>query len=155
LERFEGYLNARGSENSGILQTAMRSTMTENLSVFRTEKGILNALIRLDQIEERKANIPINHKALPMNPELALRWELDNLLSLAKIIAQAALRREESRGAHYRDDYPERGDAYNHHTLVSIEHTGKTAFGQRAVDMSIFNAKQSNHEKFGLIPRKY
>ena len=129
--------------------------MTENLSVFRTKKGISNALTMLEQLEERKANIAINGKALPMNPELVLRWELDNLLSLAKIIAQAALRRKESRGAHYRDDYPERRDAYNHHTLVSTDPTGKMIFGQRAVDMSIFDAKQSNYEKFGLIQRKY
>jgi succinate dehydrogenase / fumarate reductase flavoprotein subunit len=152
---FEGYLKASGSENSGKLKSAMRSTMTEKLSVFRTQKGISNALTMLEQLEERKANIAINGKALPMNPELVLRWELDNLLRLAKIIAQAALRRKESRGAHYRDDYPERRDAYNHHTLVSTDHTGKMVFGQRAVDMSIFNAKQSNYEKFGLIQRKY
>ncbi len=152
---FEGYLKASGSENSGKLKSAMRSTMTENLSVFRTQEGISNALTMLEQLEERKANIAINGKALPMNPELVLRWELDNLLRLAKIIAQAALRRKESRGAHYRDDYPERSDAYNHHTLVSIDHTGKMVFGQRAVDMSIFNAKQSDYEKFGLIQRKY
>ena len=151
----EGYLKTRGSENSGKLKSAMRSTMTEDLSVFRTQKGISKALTMLEQLEERKANIAIIGKALPMNPELVLRWELDNLLSLAKIIAQAALRRKESRGAHYRDDYPERRDPYNHHTLVSTDPTGEMIFGQRAVDMSIFDAKQSNYEKFGLIQRKY
>ncbi len=155
IGRFEAYLKSSGSENSGNIKTAMRRTMTENLSVFRTEKGILNSLEILDQLEADAKNIMIQNKSLAMNPELVMRWELDNLLILSRIVAEAALRRKESRGAHYRDDYPERSDAFNHHTLVSQDHVGEIVFSQRAVDMSIFDAQQSNHEKFGLIQRKY
>jgi succinate dehydrogenase / fumarate reductase flavoprotein subunit len=153
--RFEGYLTASGSENSGKIKSSLRKTMTEHLSVFRTENGILDALAALDRLETRSANIAIRGKALSMNPELVLRWELDNLMRLARIIAHAALRRKESRGAHYREDYPERNDAFNHHTLVSIDPAGEIVFGKRPVDMSIFDARQKNHEKFGLIQRKY
>jgi succinate dehydrogenase / fumarate reductase flavoprotein subunit len=155
IGRFERYLKASGSENSGVIKSSMRKTMTEHLSVFRTEKGILEALAVLDELDLRKENIAIRSKALPMNPELVLRWELDNLLCIARTIAQAALRRKESRGAHYRDDYPERCDRYNHHTLVSIDSRAEITFKERPVDMSIFHAKQEYHEKFGLIQRKY
>ena len=113
------------------------------------------ALAVLDELDLRKGNIAISSKALPMNPELVLRWELDNLLCIARAIAQAALRRKESRGAHYRDDYPERRDAFNHHTLVSTNTRDETTFKERPVDMSIFDANQEHHEKFGLIQRKY
>ena len=133
----------------------MRQVMTEHLSVFRTEKGILHALQALEGLHEQKANIAIKEKALPMNPELLMRWELDNLLRLAKIIAQAALQRKESRGAHYRDDFPDRRATFNHHTLVSINRVGKIKFRKRDVDMSIFDARTKNYEKFGLIQRKY
>jgi len=90
-----------------------------------------------------------------MNPELLMRWELDNLLCLANIIAQAALQRKESRGAHYRNDFPERRDEFNHHTLVAMNRSGEVMFRKRDVDMSIFDARQVNYEKFGLIQRKY
>ena len=155
IERFEGYLKTSGSENSGVIKSSMRKTMTEHLSVFRTEQGILKALAELDELDLRKRNIAISNKARPMNPELVLRWELDNLLCIARTIAQAALRRKESRGAHYRDDYPERRDAFNHHTLVSTNTRDETTFKERPVDMSIFDANQEHHEKFGLIQRKY
>ncbi len=109
----------------------------------------------LAQLHEQTGKIAIRQKALPMNPELLMRWELDNLLCLAKIIAQAALQRKESRGAHYRDDFPQRRDAFNHHTLVSMNSSGEVQFSKRDVDMSIFEAGKENYEKFGLIQRKY
>jgi len=155
IERFEGYLQTTGSENAGTIKSTMRQVMTEQLSVFRTETGILQALQALEQFQEQTGKIAIKEKALPMNPELLMRWELDNLVSLAKIIAQAALHRKESRGAHYRDDFPQRHDAFNHHTLVSINSADELRFGKRDVDMSIFDARQENYEKFGLIQRKY
>ncbi len=155
IKRFEGYLQATGSENSGKIKSSMRSIMTEHLSVFRTETGILHALQRLKQFDEQKADIAINGKALPMNPELLLRWELDNIMCLAKIISEAALERKESRGAHYRDDHPERKDEFHHHTLVSMDSSGAVKFMKRNVDMSIYNSKQENYENFGLIQRKY
>lgn len=155
IERFEGYLEQTGSENSGKIKATMRQVMTEHLSVFRTEKGILQALQALEQLHAQTAKIAIREKTLPMNPELLVRWELDNLLSLAKIIAQAALQRQESRGAHYRDDFPHRRNAFNHHTLVTMNGSGEMQFRKRDVDMSIFEAKKENFEKFGLIQRKY
>lgn len=155
LARFQGYLEATGAENSGIIKASMRKLMTANLSVFRTERGILAALEELKALDRRKQGIPITGKALPMNPELLLRWELDNLLALARIITEAALQRKESRGAHYRDDYPERRDAYNHHTLASVNAAGEVVLRKRDVDMSIFDAQKDNYKKFGLIQRKY
>jgi len=155
IERFEGYRKATGSENSGQIKSTLRKVMTEHLSVFRTETGILQALQALAQLQEQTRNIAIREKALPMNPELLMRWELDNLLCLATIIAQAALQRQESRGAHYRDDFPQRREAFNHHTLVSMNSAGEVQFSQRAVDMSIFEAGNENYEKFGLIQRTY
>jgi succinate dehydrogenase / fumarate reductase flavoprotein subunit len=155
VERFEGYLKTTGTQNSGAIKSSLRRVMTEQLSVFRTETGILQALQALDRFREQTAKIAIRDKALAMNPELLMRWELDNLVDLAEIIARAALQRKESRGAHYRDDFPQRRDAFNHHTLVSMNPSGDLQFGKRDVDMSIFDERQENYEKFGLIQRKY
>jgi succinate dehydrogenase/fumarate reductase flavoprotein subunit len=83
------------------------------------------------------------------------RWELDNLLSVSVVIAQGALRRRESRGGHARVDFPQRSDEFNSHTLAYMTEFGNIRFAARPVDMSLFEAKAENYEKFGLIERKY
>jgi succinate dehydrogenase / fumarate reductase flavoprotein subunit len=90
-----------------------------------------------------------------MNQELLERWELDNLLDNAMTITQGALMRTESRGAHFREDYPERSDAFQFHTLVSMTEFGKVSFGKRPIDMSIYESKGEHYEQFRIMPRKY
>jgi succinate dehydrogenase/fumarate reductase flavoprotein subunit len=97
----------------------------------------------------------LSGKSLAMNQELVQRWEIDNLLAVSMAICEAALHRKESRGAHFRDDFPARSDEYNYHTLVSMPDFGNVEFGRREVDMSIFQAKGEKYEKFGIIERKY
>jgi succinate dehydrogenase / fumarate reductase flavoprotein subunit len=70
-------------------------------------------------------------------------------------VAQGALNRQESRGAHFREDFPERSDAFNHHTLVSMQQFGKVEFSKRNVDMRIFEEAGEFADKFGIIERKY
>jgi succinate dehydrogenase / fumarate reductase flavoprotein subunit len=90
-----------------------------------------------------------------MNQELIQHWELDNLLTVSLVITRSALNRKESRGAHFREDFPERSDAFNHHTLVSIAPDGEVEIRKRDVDMSIFKEGGEHVDKFGLIERKY
>jgi succinate dehydrogenase / fumarate reductase flavoprotein subunit len=90
-----------------------------------------------------------------MNQELAQRWELDNLLAVSLVIAQSALERRESRGAHTREDYPERQDAFNYHTLAQISPEGNVVFSQRPINMDIFESGADYADKFGYISRKY
>ena len=90
-----------------------------------------------------------------MNQELVQRWELDNLLAVSMVICKAALERKESRGAHFRDDFPDRNDDYNYHTLVSMTDFGKIEIGRKEVDMSVFEAGGERSEMFDIIERKY
>ncbi len=90
-----------------------------------------------------------------MNQELIQRWELDNLLLLAMVTAQAALNRRESRGGHYREDFPERKDEFDYHTLASMKVFGEVNFDKRAIDMSLYEEKGEHYERFGMIERKY
>jgi succinate dehydrogenase/fumarate reductase flavoprotein subunit len=90
-----------------------------------------------------------------MNQELVQHWELDNLLLTSMAAAKGALNRQESRGAHFREDFPERSDAFNHHTLVSMKQFGKVEISKRNVNMSIFEEGGEFAEKFGIIERKY
>ncbi len=155
LDLFSNYLEAQGKENAGMIRQEMRELMTRNVGVFRTEKGMKDAITSLTALKQRVANVTISVKDMRMNQELLERWELDNLLDNAMTITQAALLRTESRGAHFREDYPERSDEFQFHTLVSMAEFGKVSFGKRLIDMSIYESKGEHCELFKIMPRKY
>ena len=154
-EKFEGYFAARGQDNIGQIRNTLRTMMTEKVSVFRTETGISEAIETLRELKERADKTALIGKNLAMNQELMERWEIDNMLAVSMAICEAALHRKESRGAHFRDDFPDRKDEFNYHTLVTMPEFGKIELGKREVDMSIFQAKGDHYQQFGIIERKY
>jgi len=155
LDLFANYLEAHGSENVGMIRQEMRELMTRNVGVFRTENGMQEAIASLIALKQRITEAAISTKDMRMNQELLERWELDNLLDNAMTIAQGALMRKESRGAHFREDYPERSDEFQYHTLVSMVEFGRASFGKRPIDMSIHESKGEHYEQFRIMPRKY
>ena len=152
---FGPYLEAQGRDNLGKIRDELRTAMTGKVGVFRTEQGISEAIETLKELKTRAESTALSEKSLTMNQELIQRWELDNLLAVSMAIAEAALARRESRGAHYREDFPERLDAFNDHTLISKPEFGKIEMGKRPVEMSIFEAREDHYEQFGMIVRKY
>jgi succinate dehydrogenase / fumarate reductase flavoprotein subunit len=155
LDLFANYLEAQGGENVGMIRQEMREVMTRNVGVFRIEKGMKETVALLIAFKERVAKAALSTKSLRMNQELLERWELDNLLDNAMAIVQGALMRTESRGAHFREDYPERSDAFQFHTLVSMTEFGRVSFGKRPIDMSIYESKGEHCEQFRIMQRKY
>jgi succinate dehydrogenase / fumarate reductase flavoprotein subunit len=153
--QFSTYLNAGGKGNFGQTLDAMRTLMTTKVGVFRTAAGISDAIEALKELQDRAQKTALSSSSLRMNQELLQRWELDNLLAVSMVISQAALNRRESRGAHYREDFPSRKDEFNHHTLALMPEFGKVELAKRSVDMSIFEAGNEHSEKFGIIERKY
>ena len=153
--RFRSYMDAKGKDKLGSLREEMRNVMTENVGVFRTEEGITAAISSLKELKHRANRTQLTCRTVTMNPELIERWELDNLLEVAMVIAQGALHRRESRGAHYREDYQERSSEFDYHTLAYMTEYGKVALGKRPINMCIYEARGENFEKFGMIPRKY
>jgi succinate dehydrogenase / fumarate reductase flavoprotein subunit len=155
FRRFSNYLDASGKDNIGKIRDALRTLMTENMSIFRNENGILKTVETLKELKHRADRTALSSKSLHMNQELVQHWELDNLLAVSMVITQAALNRKESRGAHFREDFPERRDEFNYHSLVSIEQFDEVKLGRRQVDMSFFEEKGHHADKFGIIERKY
>jgi succinate dehydrogenase / fumarate reductase flavoprotein subunit len=153
--KFSRYLSSSGNESLGKLRSRLRTVMTDKVSVFRTEQSISEAIETIDEIEERALQVSIANRRLPMNQELLQRWELDNLLLVARSICHAARYRKESRGAHFRDDYTTRLDEFNHHTLITMDHSGTCHLSQRDIDMSLFEAGGGHSEKFDFIERVY
>ena len=84
-----------------------------------TRKGLEQALERIRELQGRMANLELMYKGKHFNYELEEALELEVMLKLAEAIVYSALQREESRGAHYRKDFPERNDeAWLKHTLI-------------------------------------
>jgi len=88
----------------------MQATMTEGVSVFRTEDTMGKTLADLKRLRQEYQNVGVADKGKMFNTDLLEAWELGCLLELSEVTAVSANARTESRGAHARDDYPDRND---------------------------------------------
>jgi fumarate reductase flavoprotein subunit len=84
----------------------MRTLMTEKVGIFRNGDQMQQALDELLELSERAQRLRVQTKTLGANPELVSAYRLRRMLKLALTVTLGALRRTESRGAHYRFDYP-------------------------------------------------
>ena len=107
---YQSMLKMDGPENPYILGEEMGKTMTDNVTVVRVNKNIKAADDKLQELQARwkKVGVP-DHGAFTNQPVVYTRW-LKNMLILSRVIAVGALLRDESRGAHYKPDFPERND---------------------------------------------
>jgi succinate dehydrogenase / fumarate reductase flavoprotein subunit len=109
----------RGPERIGALRAAMQRCMTEHVGVQRIARGLEKALQTLRELKERYRHIGLADFGHKWNTEILEAFELGGLLDLAEVSAASALRRTESRGAHFREDFPRRDDDnWLHHTLA-------------------------------------
>ncbi|MGB5198744.1 MAG: fumarate reductase flavoprotein subunit [Sedimenticolaceae bacterium] len=114
LQREQGKLDAllhgTGSENPNRLRVEMQNIMTDKVGIFRTGDNLASAVEELQKLLDRSRSIRVDYKARGANPELVSAYRVQLMLKLALSTAYGALRRTESRGAHYREDYPQRND---------------------------------------------
>ncbi len=99
-----------GSENANQLRCEMQNIMTDKVGIFRTGEALASAVEELQKLRARSDDIRIDYKARGANPELVSAYRVKLMLKLALCVAYGALQRTESRGAHYREDYPQRND---------------------------------------------
>jgi succinate dehydrogenase / fumarate reductase flavoprotein subunit len=98
----------------------MQETMSHRCSVFREEKCLEDAFAAIQRLKKRFRSIRIEDKGKTFNQEIIEAIELGFMLELSEAIIVSAIAREESRGAHYREDFAARDDAkFLKHTLVS------------------------------------
>ncbi len=99
-----------GRHRAADIRREMQNLMMADVSVFREEPGLKEAVNNLKDLRERYQHITIDDKGKRFNTDLLEAWELGALLEVAEVTAVAALNRTESRGGHYREDYPKRDD---------------------------------------------
>ncbi len=112
----------KGTEKVGAIRADLQKTMDADMQVFRTEETIRRALKVISELEERYENISIQDKGKRFNLDLLEAVELGFLLQLAKVMSVGALHRQESRGGHYREDFPKRDDMnFMKHSMVYLD----------------------------------
>jgi succinate dehydrogenase / fumarate reductase flavoprotein subunit len=118
-EKIARLLNHPGQEKIDPLRKKMRSVMMDYGSVFRNEDGLRTGMEEIQNLKGRYKEIGVVNKGKIFNYELMEAFELGHQLDLAEVILFSALQRRESRGAHYREDFPSRADQYFlKHTFV-------------------------------------
>ncbi|MER7489761.1 succinate dehydrogenase flavoprotein subunit [Streptomyces sp. NPDC126497] len=122
VEQIERLRSSTGNERVATLRRELQETMDANVMVFRTEQTIKTAVEKIAELRERYKNVAIQDKGKRFNTDLLEAVELGNLLDLAEVMAVSALARKESRGGHYREDYPNRDDVnFMRHTMAYRE----------------------------------
>lgn len=110
-ERIQSLIHSdNGKENVYELRREMETTLSENVGIFRSEKPLLSAVSKLHELHERSQHVGLRSGGQGGDPELALALRINGMIKLAYTIAAGALARKESRGSHFREDYPKRDD---------------------------------------------
>ena len=109
-QRLGDIASSSGKESAFELTKLMQETMTANVGIFRHADRLQEAVSTLKDLQRRSRNIALRSSAAGANPELVAAYRLQRMLKLAQCVAFGALQRTESRGAHFRADYPQRND---------------------------------------------
>lgn len=141
-----------GNEKVGQLRKELQDVMDADMQVFRTEETIHNAVRKIVELEERYKNIQIQDKGKRFNLDLLEAVELGFLLELAKVMSVAALHRKESRGGHFREDYPDRDDAnFMKHSMVYRDDSAE----MEGIKGLRFDTKPVTFTRYEPMERKY
>lgn len=118
IENLDKLRNADGEIPTADLRLEMQKAMQKHVAVFRTQDNMDAGVVELEKIDKKFKNVKTSDRSMIWNTDLTETLELQNLLTCATQIATSAAARKESRGAHARDDYPERDDKnWQKHTL--------------------------------------
>ncbi len=132
----------RGNEKVAALRKIMQAEMMDKVSVVRTAEGLQQMLDTLGELRERYARCELQDRGNTFNTERLEVLEFGYMLDLAEVTTRCALHRTESRGAHYRDDYPKRDDArWLKHTLAYTAEGG-VRFDYKPVSITRFEPQE-------------
>ncbi|MDB4140946.1 succinate dehydrogenase flavoprotein subunit [Candidatus Pelagibacter sp.] len=119
IERFDKLRNSNGENSTAELRLSMQKTMQSKCAVFRTEKTLKEGVDNIRKAYDGIESISVKDKSLVFNTDLVETLEFDNLIRQAITTVDSAYNRQESRGAHAREDFPKRDDEkFMQHTIA-------------------------------------
>ena len=136
LARFDRLRHASGGTGTAQLRLSMQRTMQNDCAVFRTQQSLDDGCNNLEKVIAGRSDVRVKDRSLIWNSDLMETLEFENLILLAQASIRSAANRKESRGAHAREDYPDRNDKeWMKHTVVWVEENGKTRIDYRPVNL--------------------
>ena len=137
LDRFDRFRNAKGGTPTAKLRLDMQKTMQNHAAVFRTGETLQEGCVKISQCHDAMKDIGINDRSMIFNTDLVETLELDNLMGQAVATLYSGVNRQESRGAHAREDFKDRDDVnWLKHTVTWVDQNGKTSIGYRPVTLT-------------------
>jgi succinate dehydrogenase / fumarate reductase flavoprotein subunit len=134
LARLDRLRNAKGSSRTSEVRLDMQKVMQNNCAVFREGEVLDEGVNLIAKVWDRWGDVGVSDRSLVWNTDLVETLELDNLLRQAVVTMHSAANRQESRGAHAREDFPNRDDeTWMKHTLTWLDGKGKVKVDYRPV----------------------
>ena len=147
----ERLLEGDGPERPGAVRAELQRTMDDNASVYRTETTLKQALADIQELKARYRNTSVQDKGRRYNTDMLEAFELGFLLDLSEVLVVSALARNESRGGHFREDYPTRDDVnFMRHTMAYQRHDNDTGS-----DEIVIEYKPVTVTRYQPMERKY
>ena len=148
-DKWNSIMSLNGTENAYVLHKELGEWMTDNVTVVRYNDRLLKTDEKIQELLERYKNININDTSKWSNQGAAFTRQLENMLQLARVITIGAYNRNESRGAHYKPDFPKRNDEEFLKTTMAkfVDSSSAPAFHYEEVDVSLIKPRERDYSK--------
>jgi succinate dehydrogenase / fumarate reductase flavoprotein subunit len=151
LDRFDNTRYAKGHTPTAALRLEMQQTMQKDAAVFRASDTLKNGKDGMDDVASKWTDVGVTDRSLVWNSDLMETLELAYLIPNAVATITAAEARQESRGAHAHEDFPERDDEnWRKHSLIWFNGENKADLGFRGVHMQPL----TSHNDGGIDPKR-
>ena len=146
VKEIDRLISSCGSERVPELRSELQRTMTENAGVFRTEEKLVKQKEIIKELKQRYKNIGIDDRSKVFNTDLQEAIELGHMLDFSAFIVEGAILRKESRGSHFRDDFPKRDDEnFLNHTYCYLNEDGSIKVDYKPVTIGKYKPTERTY----------